>query len=45
MFFADQPLAWAALPPGKFMIFFPEDAHAPLAGSGDLHKAVMKFAI
>ena len=45
MFFADWPLAWSALPPGKFMIFYPEDAHAPLAGVGDLHKAVVKVAV
>ena len=45
MFFADQPLAWIELPIGKFMIFYPEDAHAPLASTGDNVKAVIKVAI
>jgi YhcH/YjgK/YiaL family protein len=44
MFFADAPLAWIQLPPGKFMIFYPDDAHAPLAAGGDNVKAVIKVA-
>lgn len=45
MFFADPPHTWIRLPVGKFMIFFPEDAHAPLAATGDNVKAVIKVAV
>jgi biofilm protein TabA len=45
MFFADPPQAWIELPVGKFMIFYPEDAHAPLASRGDNVKAVIKVAV
>lgn len=44
-FFADPPVKWVALPPGTFAIFFPEDAHAPLAGEGGLRKVVVKIAV
>lgn len=44
-FFADRPDSWLVLPSGHFAIFFPDDAHAPLAGRGMLSKAVMKIAI
>ena len=33
VFFGDQPEIWFAVPPGYFVVFFPSDAHAPLAGS------------
>jgi YhcH/YjgK/YiaL family protein len=45
MFFAEEPLAWINLPRGKFMIFYPEDAHAPLASTGDNVKAVIKVSV
>jgi biofilm protein TabA len=41
-FFSDPPRAWVAVHPGHFTIFFPEDAHAPLAGRGWLKKAIVK---
>ena len=44
-FFADSPAAWLTLQPGMLAIFFPEDGHAPLAGSGVAHKAIIKVAI
>jgi biofilm protein TabA len=44
-FFTDRPESWLSLPAGYFAIFFPDDAHAPLAGRGLLTKAVMKIAI
>lgn len=44
-FFKDPPNVWAAVPPGSFTIFFPEDAHAPLVGPGQIHKAVLKIAV
>ena len=44
IFYSDAADVWVALPPGTFAIFFPGDAHAPLAGSGELHKAVVKVS-
>lgn len=44
-FFRDRPETWLALRPGMFAIFFPDDAHAPLAGDGPVHKAVFKVAV
>lgn len=43
--YRDRPRAWIPLAVGDFMILYPEDAHAPLAGTGPLVKAVMKVAI
>jgi len=45
IFFADKVEKWISLPPGTFIVFFPEDAHAPLAGDGEVHKAVVKVAV
>jgi YhcH/YjgK/YiaL family protein len=44
-FYADAPETWVDLPAGTFAVFFPEDAHAPLAGSGTVEKIVMKVRI
>ncbi|MBS4099015.1 MAG: YhcH/YjgK/YiaL family protein [Sulfuricella sp.] len=44
-FFSDPPASWIATPPGAFCIFFPEDAHAPLVGSGEIHKVILKIAV
>ena len=43
-FFSDPPLVWLTLKAGNFAIFFPTDAHAPLAGSGPVKKIIMKVA-
>ncbi len=45
MFFADAPLTWIVMAPGKFLVFWPEDAHAPLAATGDNVKVVIKVAV
>jgi len=45
MFFKDQPDSWTPVPAGSFVIFFPQDAHAPLVSSGEIHKAVLKIAV
>ena len=45
MFFSDTPSSWFDLPVGSFSIFYPTDAHAPLAGRGPLHKVVVKVAV
>lgn len=44
-FYTATPTKWFRVPPGSFAIFFPEDAHAPLAGEGPVHKVVMKVAV
>ena len=44
-FYGDAVESWVAVPPGTFVIFFPEDAHAPMGGTGDLVKAVVKIAV
>ncbi|WP_164102753.1 YhcH/YjgK/YiaL family protein [Candidatus Laterigemmans baculatus] len=43
--YADAPSTWLTLEPGMLAIFFPEDGHAPLAGSGSAHKAIVKVAV
>jgi len=45
VFFRDLPSAWLRIPRGTFAIFFPDDAHAPLAGSGAIVKAIVKIAV
>jgi len=44
-FFKDAPDSWNEVPAGSFVIFFPQDAHAPLVGDGEIHKAVLKIAV
>jgi YhcH/YjgK/YiaL family protein len=44
-FYGDRPDTWLVVPPGTFAIFFPEDAHAPLAGSGACRKAIVKIRV
>ena len=43
--FTDPADAWADVAPGQFAIFFPEDAHAPMAGEGAMRKVVVKIAV
>lgn len=44
-FYQDPAETWLTVPPGTFAVFFPQDVHAPLGGTGDLFKAVMKVAV
>ncbi len=44
-FFDDPPESWFALSPGQFAVFFPQDAHAPLASRGGLKKAIVKVLV
>jgi len=44
-FFKDKPDSWTPVPAGSFVIFFPQDAHAPLVSKGEIHKAVLKIAV
>ena len=45
LLYADKPATWFDLPPGSFAIFFPGDAHAPMCGTGNLCKVVVKVAV
>ena len=44
-FFAEPSESWITLAPGLFVVFFPEDAHAPLVFEGNIRKAVAKIAV
>ncbi len=44
-FFTDRPATWLTVAPGDFAIFYPEDAHAPMAADGPLRKVVVKVAV
>jgi biofilm protein TabA len=44
-FYLDEPQSWCVVPEGSFAIFFPDDVHAPLAGEGEVKKAVVKMHI
>lgn len=44
-FFLDAPASYVPVPPDHFCIFFPEDAHAPLIGSGPIRKVIFKVAV
>ena len=42
MFYEDRPSFYFSMLPGEFVIFFPEDAHAPCIGKGKIKKLVAK---
>jgi YhcH/YjgK/YiaL family protein len=44
-FYVDRPTAYTKIYPGQFAIFFPEDAHAPGIGEGNIRKVVVKVSI
>ncbi|MXV14118.1 YhcH/YjgK/YiaL family protein [Hufsiella ginkgonis] len=44
-FYNDAPDMFFELNPGQFVIFFPEDVHAPMIGSGPIKKGVVKVRI
>lgn len=45
-FYSDRPDFWFDLGAGKFAIFFPHDAHAPMANEGQpIVKIVVKVAV
>ena len=44
-FFKDKPDRWTEVPAGSFVIFFPQDAHAPMVSNEEIHKAVLKIAV
>jgi YhcH/YjgK/YiaL family protein len=45
VFYADQPSTYVSIAPGQMAIFFPDDVHAPLVGSGEIKKVVVKVAV
>jgi YhcH/YjgK/YiaL family protein len=45
LFFGDKPDMFFQLTNGQFVIFFPEDVHAPMIGEGEIKKLVMKVKI
>lgn len=45
LFFGDTPDMYFQLNPGQFVIFFPEDVHAPMIGTEMIKKLVFKVAI
>lgn len=45
LLFADEPDMYFSLTGGQFVIFFPEDVHAPMIGDGDIRKLVMKVKV
>ena len=44
-FFPDKPSAQVTVLPGEFVIFSPEDGHAPLIGEGSTKKIILKVAV
>lgn len=44
-FFGDAPDLWLHVKAGSFAIFYPDDAHAPLGGTGTVAKVVLKVAV
>ena len=40
--FKDTPQQWITVPENHFVIFFPNDAHAPMVSEGILHKVILK---
>lgn len=44
-FFTDRPTTWLTVPEQHFAIFFPDDAHAPLANTGPVRKVVVKVRL
>ena len=45
LFYEDHPDMYFQLHPGQFGIYFPEDVHAPMIGSGNIKKIVIKVAV
>jgi len=44
-FYNDAPDTFFTLTPGQFVVFFPEDVHAPMIGDGIIKKLVMKIKL
>nr|WP_315189371.1 YhcH/YjgK/YiaL family protein [uncultured Flavobacterium sp.] len=44
-FFSDAPNLFFELAEDQFVVFFPEDVHAPMIGAGEIKKLVLKIKI
>jgi biofilm protein TabA len=44
-FYETTPNTWFKTSPGTIVIFYPEDAHAPLNGEGEIVKIVLKVEV
>jgi YhcH/YjgK/YiaL family protein len=44
-FYHDYPTTYTKLFPGQFAIYFPDDAHSPGIGQGDIRKVIAKIAV
>jgi biofilm protein TabA len=42
LFYEDAPDFFFKLHPGQFGVYFPDDVHAPMIGSGNIRKVVIK---
>jgi len=45
MFYSDKPDTYFSLKDGQFVVFFPDDVHAPMIGDGLIKKLVVKVRI
>lgn len=45
MFYSDEPDTYFSLKNEQFVIFFPEDVHAPMIGEGLIKKLVVKIPV
>ena len=43
--YSNSPSLWTTVPEGHFVIFFPEDAHAPMGTDKAVQKVVVKVAV
>jgi YhcH/YjgK/YiaL family protein len=44
-FFSDKPTTYVTVQAGEFVVFFPEDGHAPGISDGPIKKAVVKVLV
>lgn len=44
-FYNNEPTSYVTVSPGKFIILYPQDGHAPCIGSGTVRKVVVKVKI
>lgn len=45
LFYEDTPQTYFTLKYGQFVVFFPQDAHAPMVGEGTIRKAIVKVRL
>lgn len=43
--FSDAPIVWTPVPAKHFAVYFPHDAHAPMACDEQMHKVVVKVRV